>query len=90
MDRPLGSELLQDGLEARVSITASKLGYCLINTCILEAARITFKSLLEESLIIDCSYFIRMLCNKYKLENVPILYKVEFKCRILSSRSSSC
>ena len=71
-----------DGLEASwlvtlvvtrwVSITASKLGYCLINTCILEAARITFKSLLEESLIIDCSYFIIFLCNKYKLEFVPI------------------
>jgi hypothetical protein len=65
VDRPLGSELLQDGLEAaRVSITASKLGYCLINTCILEAARITFKSILEESLIIDCSYFILFLWFK--------------------------
>lgn len=61
-----------DGLEARVSITASLLGYCLINTCILEAARITFKSLLEESLIIDFSYFIRFLLHKYKLEFVPI------------------
>lgn len=59
------SFFLQDGLEAaRVSITASKLGYCLINTCILEAARITFKSILEESLIIDCSYFILFLWFK--------------------------
>lgn len=40
VDRPLGSELLQDGLEARVSIKASKLGYCLINTCILGSHQI--------------------------------------------------